>query len=105
MILIDTDFNTTDRPRACRYIIERFVNGGWHEKECVDVASGSPQAKRRFLLERDERLVVVELLSEVPVWDKENMATKMVPQIVTLSPAPEETLYSVELSDVAKSER
>lgn len=105
MILLDTDFNSTDRTRACRYIIEQFVNGAWHTKESVDVVSGTPEAKRRFLLERDERLVVVELLTEIPVWDHEQMATKMVPQIVTVPPVPEELKYSTQVFDVAKTKR
>lgn len=96
MYVVQTNFLSTDVPRSGRYTIEEFVNGTWKKRESVDVGSGEKSAKRKFLLEKNQRLVFEEISDEVAVWDNEQKATKMVSKAKMLQDAPEETEYSTE---------
>lgn len=99
MYIVDTNFKSSDRPRACRYTVEKFVNGQWLEKESVAVMGGSGAARRTFLLETDERLVVSELPNEVEIWDDEQKAVKKVPVDRLVVDPPENSKFSYRRRD------
>lgn len=96
MYVVAVDFKTTDRPRAATYIVEEWVNAKWQEKERFNVESDGQAARRNFLLESNQRLIVEELSAETAIWDNEQMATKMVPVVHNIISVGEETEFSTE---------
>jgi DNA-directed RNA polymerase alpha subunit len=90
---------------AVRYKVEKLQSGQWHDREHVDVNAGTVGARRKFLLEHDERLIIEDISVIEAVWDQEQRASKAVVRGLPLPQPPEETEYSSQIGgDVGENQ-
>lgn len=79
------------------YVVETLVNGQWVAAEKVEVNSGTVQAKRNFLLDDNQRLVVDRIRDNSHiVYNKAQKSNNAIPPPQPPRSPPRDTLFSTE---------
>ncbi len=76
--------------------VEKRRGDAWVREKVFDVTVGAVEAKRKLLIEDDERIVVLGSVAETVVFDKEQNAAVRVPAGQTAPPIAEPSPPSAE---------